>query len=441
VIGDRREYDVKLITRLTFLILFMLVLPASTFAVDGNPVLEPLSPGLISDLSDATLAPEDYLMAWDSSDNSTLKKVSASITEATLYTLLSDVSQFYESGDNITTHYGTTYPTTCDPGQLFVDTDYDTDGGFCFGTSANTWKCIAGGTSSGDKIEEDDSSVEVIDDNATMQANITVNGDLRGRFDADGLEINGTISADSVDVDASANPRVRFLDSDCLGTDKFVGSIDMQATTLTDGAEDADIYIRSQEGGANTTQAQFDESEGIWEFHGNFIELPNGTADVALPQVGAIHLNETDEQLSVHSGSNGEISGETAISLIEHQSWSFDPDAVCDGAVDRLFLMTVGDDAPEGIIIDEWKVSFEADPTTEADLDLKYADAFIGVANAAVIDVLDTTTGASTEDTDANINSGAAVANGKVLYLEFGTAYTEATHQIIFEMWYHAEED
>jgi hypothetical protein len=120
---------------------------------------------------------------------------------------------------------------------------------------------------------------------------------------------------------------------------------------------------------------------------------------------------------------------------------SFDPDAVCDGDVDRLFLFTVGDDAPHGIIIDEWKVSFQADPTTEADLDLKRADAFIGVANAAVIDVLDTTAGVASEDTDANINAGAAVANGKVIYLEFGTAYTATGQQIIFEMWYHREED
>ena len=109
--------------------------------------------------------------------------------------------------------------------------------------------------------------------------------------------------------------------------------------------------------------------------------------------------------------------------------------------MDRLFLFTVGDEAPNGIIIDEWKVSFEADPTTEADLDLKYADAFIGVANAAVIDVLDTASGVSAEDTDANINSGSAVAYGKVMYLEFGTAYTETGHQIIFEIWYHLEED
>jgi len=171
-------------------------------------------------------------------------------------------------------------------------------------------------------------------------------------------------------------------------------------------------------------------------------ELPNQAAsDLTLASLGQIGIDDTDDAIAWHDGANGEIAGEVQLSAIQHKTWSFDPDAVCDGAVDRVFMMTVGDDAPNGIIIDEWKVSFEADPTTEADLDLKYADAFIGVANAAVIDVCDTTTGAATEDTDANINSGAAVANGKVLYLEFGTAYTEANHQIIFEIWYHAEED
>ena len=136
--------------------------------------------------------------------------------------------------------------------------------------------------------------------------------------------------------------------------------------------------------------------------------------------------------------SNGEVAT-GKISTLHHKVWSFDPDAICNGNVDRLFLMTIGDEAANGIVIDEWRVSFEADPTTEADLDLKSADAFIGVANAAVIDVLDTTSGTASEDTDSNINSGSAVANGKVLYLEFGTAYTETGHQVIFEMWYHYE--
>lgn len=122
--------------------------------------------------------------------------------------------------------------------------------------------------------------------------------------------------------------------------------------------------------------------------------------------------------------------------LLKHLAISFDPKIVCDGDVDRLFLLSVGPDCPNGLNVIEWRVSFEADPTTEVDLDLKRADAFIGVANAAVMDVLDTTTGASSEATSSNINGGVAVANGKVIYLEFGTAYTEENHQVIFQMWY-----
>lgn len=171
------------------------------------------------------------------------------------------------------------------------------------------------------------------------------------------------------------------------------------------------------------------------------LEAPNGAADVALSVAGQLHLNTTDEQLSFHSAADGEISGEVAIPLIYTKSWSFDPDAVCDGAVDRLFLTWILDEAPEGIIIDEWKISFEADPTTELDADLVYADAMIGVANPVVVDALDTTNGTATEDTDANINGGAAIPNGKVLYIAINTPYTESNHQIMFQVWYHFEED
>lgn len=123
---------------------------------------------------------------------------------------------------------------------------------------------------------------------------------------------------------------------------------------------------------------------------------------------------------------------------LKHFPFSFNPKAVCDGTIDRLFLMTVGPEFPNGLKITRWNVSFDADPTTEADLDFKRADAFIGVANAAVVDVLDTTAGVSSETTAANINSDTAVANGKVLYLEFGTAYTADNLQIIFEFWGYA---
>ena len=143
-----------------------------------------------------------------------------------------------------------------------------------------------------------------------------------------------------------------------------------------------------------------------------------------------------DSDLASVSANHDSVPSAKAVkNKIQYKSWSFDPKAVCDGAVDRLFLMSAH--GGQGIIITQWKISFEADPTTEVDLDLKRADAWIGVANAAVMDTLDTTNGAASESTASNINGGNAVAEGKVIYLEFGTAYTEANHQIIFEMWFY----
>ena len=139
----------------------------------------------------------------------------------------------------------------------------------------------------------------------------------------------------------------------------------------------------------------------------------------------------------IYTGTRWNVIGDpAALPARQHFEISFDPKAVCDGAVDRLFMFKIGAWAPNGINILAWRLSFEADPTTEADLDLKRADAVIGVANAAVMDVCDTTNGVSSESTPANINGGATVANGQVIYLEFGAAYTEANHQILFEMEY-----
>lgn len=166
------------------------------------------------------------------------------------------------------------------------------------------------------------------------------------------------------------------------------------------------------------------------------IQLPTAAGASTLTTGGDTAYNTTNKVLGIHNGTK-----EVGVSTIYHQAWSFDPKAVCDGAVDRLFLMSTDISEPFGIHVIKWKFSFEADPTTEVDLDLKRADAFIGVANSAVMDVLDTTAGASSESTAANINGDAVVATAKVLYLEFGTAYTETTHQCVFELWWEVEED
>lgn len=171
------------------------------------------------------------------------------------------------------------------------------------------------------------------------------------------------------------------------------------------------------------------------------IILPNGTADATLSTAGAFHFNTTDEQLNFHSAADGEISGEVSLPLIQTFSITFDPDAVCDGAVDALYLFQVGDDYPEGITIDEWKISFTQDPATELDADLSRCSAIIGQTGEADIDALDTVNGVASEDTDANINGGAVIANGQYIYIEFVTPYTATGEQIMFQMWYHGEED
>lgn len=167
------------------------------------------------------------------------------------------------------------------------------------------------------------------------------------------------------------------------------------------------------------------------------VQLPTVAGSSTLSTGGDLAVNTTDKLIGLQDGSR-----EVAIPITQYKSWSFDPKILCDGAVDRLFLIsTDGSHAPKGIKIVKWKLSFEADPTTELDIDLKTADAFIGVTNSAGLDILDTTNGFSSESTASSINGGNPIATGKVIYLEFGTAYSETTHQCIFEMWWEVEED
>ncbi len=210
----------------------------------------------------------------------------------------------------------------------------------------------------------------------------------------------------------------------------FIGSDDDSFLDL-----DADGGIRLNGPTLSTVKVDFSAAELI---------ISTTNADKALADSGEVHYNTLDEQLSIHSGAglgSGEIIGEASISFISHISTgSFDPGLYYDSDT-QMALFTVGDDFPEGLIIDEWKVSCNVDPDVEMDLDLVRADAFIGLANASVMDILDTTAGVSTEDTDANINSGAAVANGQLIYLSWGADPEGTCQGMIFEMWFHGEED
>jgi hypothetical protein len=64
--------------------------------------------------------------------------------------------------------------------------------------------------------------------------------------------------------------------------------------------------------------------------------------------------------------------------------------------------------------------------------DLKWADAFIGLANAAVIETFDTTSGVRS---DSSIASG-AVASGKCVYLSFDSAPNALMVSVTIDIWY-----
>ena len=86
---------------------------------------------------------------------------------------------------------------------------------------------------------------------------------------------------------------------------------------------------------------------------------------------------------------------------------------------------------PDGIVITGWEIDASvADPTTELDMNLMYCDdpttgAFPG-ANAVLVDVMDTTTGNSSEAdmSNSDLTSG-VIPTGKFMYLDMDTDPTD----------------
>jgi hypothetical protein len=84
------------------------------------------------------------------------------------------------------------------------------------------------------------------------------------------------------------------------------------------------------------------------------------------------------------------------------------------------------------ITITNIEVTCDADPATEIAGDLKWADAFIGLATATVINDFDTTAGVRSDNTI----TAPSVASGKTLYIAFDAAPIAAIKTITFDITY-----
>jgi len=84
------------------------------------------------------------------------------------------------------------------------------------------------------------------------------------------------------------------------------------------------------------------------------------------------------------------------------------------------------------ITITNLEVTCDADPGTEVQGDVKWADAFIGLAGATVINDFDTTNGVRS---DSSITAG-SVASGKSIYIEFDAKPDTNITQLSFDITY-----
>jgi hypothetical protein len=89
------------------------------------------------------------------------------------------------------------------------------------------------------------------------------------------------------------------------------------------------------------------------------------------------------------------------------------------------------------LTITSYNVTLDADPTTEIQFSLKWADAFIGFGNAAVID--DSATVAGVTAVTGNMGDP-TIAAGKCIYLLFESTPDAATTQMSVDITYDYDE-
>lgn len=208
-------------------------------------------------------------------------------------------------------------------------------------------------------------------------------------------------------------------------------------TFSVDGTGDGEIVLPNDSVGSD----EINSTTGAYDFGGVIsLEVPNTAGDVTCDAAGEVAVDTTQKQFVWHDGTREvAISSDRKITaLITSGDWDLDSDKWL-----HEFDSTV---YPDGIVITKWAVDANvADPSVELDANLMYCDtlsngAFPG-ANATLIDVLDTTTGNSSESDMSNSDLGSGtIPTGKILYIDIDVDPAIDTNFFVLQIWFYQPE-
>lgn len=255
-------------------------------------------------------------------------------------------------------------------------------------------------------------------------------------IDGDKVEITATWDNITPDTTIGEADSVDDLSAILEGIDDEFGSVGTIDTSTT--------YAAAWNGDANAPSMNL-----VYDYlvqmdsdaDGNLEPYNISSSDLTLSVEGEMGLKSHEDGVAYHSGSTGEVSGEVFKSHLDYIHVAFDPGAQYDSNSVVCFANLDSKVFPNGVIIDYWEVDCMLDPDVEMNLNLGYANNYDDVGDPNLIDVLDTTTGQASEDTDANINSGSAIPAGSVVFLYFDADPEGTCTQLNVDIIWHREED
>ena len=209
-------------------------------------------------------------------------------------------------------------------------------------------------------------------------------------------------------------------------TTNFAGNLSNDSTSDT-VQECLDLLDDIESGGGGYTNLTDFDAQTAWRIFysnadGDTTELALGDAGKVLTSGGASNAPTWETPATLSSGRIAGLSREYNFTIPDPNGlYSVDTQLCIDPCL------------PANMTITRIDVTCDANPTTELDMDLKWADAFIGLANATVIEAIDTTNGVTT------ITSGiddADIASGKCIYLEFGAEPDDKISQVKIKITY-----